>query len=207
MQSKKCAGRPVDRSKDKAIFAAAHKLLFSEGPAGFSMEKIARLAGVSKITIYSRYANRDSLIHAVLREQENLLICGLSITPENQSSTRDALVSFGDDLLTFLLGEEHLGFMRALCATPISSAEMVREIYRKGPHATIEKLAEWMERTHRAGMINSVCPEKSAELLLGMLMGGDIVRAIYGVPCQRSGPNTRHHVGWVVDAFLKVHAI
>ena len=55
------AGRPLDHNKDKAIFAAAHELLFSKGPAAFSVEAVARLAKVSKVTIYSRYTNREEI--------------------------------------------------------------------------------------------------------------------------------------------------
>ena len=63
------AGRPVDRSKDNAILQAARHLLSTQGVGSLSMEAVAKLAGVSKATLYNRFANRQLLIEAVLRSQ------------------------------------------------------------------------------------------------------------------------------------------
>lgn len=69
MTSRIPPGRPVDPGKDEAILSAAHRLLFQLGPQAVTMEAVAALAGVSKATVYSRHANRDALIRAVIQQQ------------------------------------------------------------------------------------------------------------------------------------------
>ena len=199
------AGRPLDHNKDKDIFAAAHELLFSKGPAGFSVEAVARLAKVSKVTIYSRYTNREALINAVIRQQANRMAESLSIEPANRVSIHGALTDFGVNLLAFLLSREHQNFMRALSNNPDLPDDVVKNIYRSGPQCTMNKLADWMGNAQQRGLLKLTEPERSAELLLGMLMGLDIVRLMYGEPCQRDIQSIEHHVNWVVDAFLTIY--
>jgi len=199
------AGRPLDHNKDKAIFAAAHELLFSKGPAGFSVEAVARLAKVSKVTIYSRYTNRHALIDAVIRQQANRMGESLSIEPADHVGIHSALTDFGVNLLAFLLSQEYQNFMRALSRNPDMPDNVLQNIYRSGPQCTMIKLADWMRNTRQSGLLKLTEPEKSAELLLGMLMGLDVVRLMYGEPCQRDIQSIEHHVNWVVDAFLTLY--
>jgi len=201
------AGRPLDRNKDKAIFAAAHELLFSKGPAAFSVEAVARLAKVSKVTIYSRYTNREALIDAVIRQQANRMGESLSIEPANRVGIHVALTDFGVNLLTFLMSQEYQNFMRALSSTPDLPDDVLQNIYRSGPQRTMIKLAGWMRNVQQRGLLKLTEPEKSAELLLGMLMGLDVVRLMYGEPCQRDIQSIKHHVNWVVDAFLTLYEV
>lgn len=198
-------GRPLDHSKDKAIFTAAHELLFSKGPAEFSIEAVARLAKVSKVTIYSRYTNREALIDAVISQQAKRMAESLSIEPASLIDVRSALTDFGVSLLSFLLSQEYQDFMRALSSTSGLSVDVVQNIYRSGPQCTTNKLADWMSHAHQRGLLNLSEPEKCAELLLGMLMGLNVVRVMYGEPCQRDRHNIENHVSWVINTFLKLY--
>lgn len=205
MTARERAGRPLDHNKDKDIFAAAHELLFSKGPAGFSVEAVARMAKVSRVTIYSRYTNREALIDAVIRQQANCMVESLSIEPASRLSIRDALTDFGVSLVSFLLSQEYQNFMRALSSSPDLSVDVMQNIYRSGPQCTLNKLADWMNNAQQRGLLKLTEPERSAELLLGMLMGLDMVRLMYGEPCQRDMQSIEHHVNWVVDAFLRMY--
>jgi AcrR family transcriptional regulator len=59
-------GRPRDRSKDAAVLDATVRLLATEGVAGTSMDKVATAAGVSKVTVYTRWRGKNELIGAAL---------------------------------------------------------------------------------------------------------------------------------------------
>jgi AcrR family transcriptional regulator len=60
-------GRPRDPAIDTAILEAALTCLAGDGIDGFSMDRVAAAAGVSKVTVYARYANKLVLIGAALR--------------------------------------------------------------------------------------------------------------------------------------------
>ena len=59
-------GRPRSAENDDAILDAAAALLRELGYARMSMEGVAAAAGVSKPTLYLRYASKSELVVAVL---------------------------------------------------------------------------------------------------------------------------------------------
>ncbi len=59
-------GRPRSAENDDAILVAAAAILREEGYARMSMEGVAAAAGVSKPTLYLRYASKAELVVAVL---------------------------------------------------------------------------------------------------------------------------------------------
>lgn len=195
------AGRPVDHRKDEAILNAVRSLLFTKKPKSFSIETVARRAQVSKMTIYSRYPTREALIEAAVKKQAKSLVSSIKISPNSPQDIKNALTHFGIDLLSFILSEDYLGFMRALSGTPGISPETLIKIYQSGPLATLNKLASWLKLAQENGLGDFAHPEESAEMLIGMLIGLDMVRAMYGEPCKNGGEKIESHVEKVVSFF------
>jgi AcrR family transcriptional regulator len=59
-------GRARDPAIDVAVLEAAIKILALEGVAGTSMDRVAAEAGVSKVTVYTRFASKSALIGGAL---------------------------------------------------------------------------------------------------------------------------------------------
>lgn len=62
-------GRPKDMEKRAAILAAAKALFVRNAFAGTSMDAIAADAGVSKLTVYSHFGDKDNLFREVIRSR------------------------------------------------------------------------------------------------------------------------------------------
>lgn len=60
-------GRPRSRDVDAAILKAAMALLASVGPAGTTVNGVARRSGVARASIYLRYPSRDAMLTAAMR--------------------------------------------------------------------------------------------------------------------------------------------
>jgi TetR/AcrR family transcriptional repressor of mexJK operon len=197
--------RPVDASKHQAILQAATELLFSEGPQACSMDAVARRAGVSKVTGYARFANRQVLLDAVVQQCVRDLSTELDVTPASRVGVREALIGFGERVVAFIQSEDYWRFVRAIAGLQGLSSEEAALIYQKGPQFALMRLAAWMQAADAAGLAHFPAPERSAEHLLGMWVGLDIVRALYGLPPQRDTEGTRRHVAEVVDLFMQIH--
>lgn len=61
-------GRPRDTSVEQRIEQAVVELLSEAGFAGTSIEGVAQLSGLSRPTIYRRYADRLTMINSVVAE-------------------------------------------------------------------------------------------------------------------------------------------
>ncbi|HEY3685980.1 MAG TPA: TetR/AcrR family transcriptional regulator [Streptosporangiaceae bacterium] len=55
-------GRPRDPAVEAAILRAAYELFVERGADGASIERIAKRAGVGKLTVYRRWSSKDDLI-------------------------------------------------------------------------------------------------------------------------------------------------
>ncbi len=118
----------MDHAKEVAILDAARELMFTKGPAKLSMEAVARKAGVSKVTLYNRFSNKNVLIEALIRRQSNELIKHLGITPEARISPRQALYKFGQRLLSFILSQDNLGKRIKWLILPLHESEADRHL-------------------------------------------------------------------------------
>lgn len=63
---KRGRGRPRDLAVDDAILRAALDLFIERGVEGMSMERVARDAGVGKLTVYRRWSSKEDLLAQAL---------------------------------------------------------------------------------------------------------------------------------------------
>ena len=199
-------GRPTDPGKDRAILAAARALLLARGPRALTMEAVARAAGVSKPTLYSRYPGRRELLLAVVSGRAAFVFRALRGEPRSGAAVRGDLRAFVADLAAFLCGAQHRRMMQALGEVPQRASDL-RQIFFAGPQCTLDALAAYLERADARGLLRCPSPGESAELLLGMAMGLDLVRSQYRVPLRRRLAAERaRHTARVVEAFMALHA-
>ncbi len=200
------AGRPTDLQKDQAILAAARELLFQKGPGAVSIEAVARKAGVSKVTVYSRHSNRDDLISAVIRSQSETFSAHLPLPQTSLAGARAALLNFSLSVLHFLTSPEHLQFMRIVGASVNVPEAILQDIYTQGADATLQQLQHWLQALHDSHLIECHSPAQSAELLVGMLLRLDVIRTQFGINIQRTTDELEAHARFAVDGFLKMHS-
>jgi TetR/AcrR family transcriptional repressor of mexJK operon len=204
--TKKQMGRPIDRSKDRAILRAASALLFSQGPQAVTMEAVADRAGISKATLYARHADRDQLLRAVIEAESFVMTRSLGKSPRTQDELSTALVTFLTGLSTFLASKRHQRLMQAIVFSSQAITGARKTIYQNGPQRTHQVLSAYLESAAAQGLLQCAHPDQSAELLLGMMMGLDLVRTAYGMAAPRRQREDRErHMRLIVHDFLTLH--
>lgn len=205
MSSKR--GRPVDANKDQVILGAARELVFAKGPRALTMDAVAKRAGVSKTTLYVRYTDRLTLLQAVIDSDIFAINDALNLRPVSMDELRGHLIGFLEALIVYICSEHHQRVMQALSELPQTPEDMA-EIYRNGPKKTQELVSRYLDAAAHQGLIDCPDPAASAELLLGMAVGLDLIRVQYGVPLERRNAAIRtRHAQAVVGAFLILHRV
>ncbi len=198
-------GRPPDQKKDRAILEAAQKILFSVGPQALTMEAVAKRAKISKATLYSRYANRLALLQEIVARDTFNIHRPLQTTPQTHEELHNDLVDFIDTLILFLCGDHHHHLMLALSEFPQSSQDLT-QIYHNGPEKVHQTLSVYLQQAALHGLICCPEPHQSAEMLLGLAIGLDLIRAQYRVPLNRQEPTSRRtHTQQMIKAFMVLH--
>jgi AcrR family transcriptional regulator len=64
--AERSAGRPRDPEADNAILTAAFELFLERGLDGTSIEQVAKRAGVTRATVYRRFATKEDLLFSVI---------------------------------------------------------------------------------------------------------------------------------------------
>jgi len=201
------AGRPKDMSKRAAILEAA-KLLFTEfGYDGASMDAIAARAGVSKLTVYSHFGDKETLF---IRSVEAL--CGKWLPDELfvvdcHCSLRQKLLDIGRLFLTLASTESALATQRTLIA-PKTSMQLRQLFWRAGPRQTEAALADLLAQYAARGAFALPLdhPDQAAKQFLALLRD-EIFACLLGNACASSSLDAiERHVISSVDFFLRAYA-
>jgi AcrR family transcriptional regulator len=188
-----------DRLLDAAL------VLFSEhGFAGASMDQIAKRAGASTKTLYSRFNNKTEILEAVITRNVQRTIAdvlrGFGLRPA-ESEPREFLTKFAMQIGMANLVEETAGIMRVSFAEghrfPVL-ARLYREVTGRGVDAIANGLRAWRDQ----GKLDfDHDPQELAKLVFGMLTDIMRIRAVMGDPMSRS--ELQRHVDLGVEVFLR----
>jgi TetR/AcrR family transcriptional repressor of mexJK operon len=170
------------------------------------MEAVAARAAVSKATVYARHPDRDQLLRVVVEAESFAMTQALETSPRTAPELTAALMAFVQSLSSFVASKRHLRLMQVMGSSAQGMARARRDIYLNGPQQTHHALTAYLASAADAGLIRCPDPAQSAELLLGMLMGLDLVRASYGMPLKpKRVEDKKQHAHFIVTSFLVLH--
>ena len=168
------AGRPRDPAVDERVARAAVEVFGDVGWAGFSVEAVARRAGVGKASIYLRWPAKEALLTAALRHRAG------SVSEVDTGTVRGDLIRLARQLLDLYLGSSGRAIMRiGLEADRIPG---VAEHYEAVRRSQILAARAIVRRGIRRGELP---PETSVTVLLDALCGGAMMHVMTTPPALR----------------------
>jgi AcrR family transcriptional regulator len=191
------AGLP-DRLMDAAL-----ELFNKQGYSNTSIEEIARKAGASTKTLYSRYANKGELVKAVVTRILDRSLAeheiDLSADP-GEMEPRGYLLAAGRKIARTLNGEA-AGMIRIAMAEASRFPELA-ENYNANSARGIAIFRRALEAWHGKGLLPDLGdPEMAARLCLSLLSDQVRIRVALGLPM--SAAEQEAHIGSAVDLFLR----
>ena len=113
---KRSIGRPADQAKREAILAAAARSFFEKGFAATSIEQVAADAGVSKVTIYNHFGDKQALFVASVDRECATMRSSLEFTSLPTGTLRQRLTAIAEAMVAFLTRDEMVQFDRRIAA-------------------------------------------------------------------------------------------
>lgn len=199
-------GRPKDPGKRAAILAAATKLFVRDGYDGASMDQIAGAAGVSKLTVYSHFGDKQSLFAEVVQAFcEQALPSGLfDIDPERP--LRERLLALGLAFHEMVMSPEAIAGYRILCQPGVAGSGFADAFWQAGPERILHGFTALLERRMAAGELQLDDPLAAASQLVTLLKGEPHACALFGWQCGPVVESPQAHVEAAVDLFLRAYA-
>lgn len=199
-------GRPKDEAKRAAILDAARARFFERGLDATSIEEIAAAAGVSKVTVYGHFGDKETLMEAVFRAEAAKLEASLVRPRARAAPLTEVLNGFGETLLDFLSDPSMEACDRILAHEAERRPDLARRFFEAGPGYVHAQLARAMERAMDAGEIARGEPMQVAEDLIGLWKGMRIVERRFGIHRARDRAEISARVARGTALFLKAHA-
>ena len=189
-------GRPLDPAKKADIIVAAGCLFMEQGFHDTSMDQIARAAGVSKLTLYHRFADKDALFAAVIRDKCQQYLPDDLFAAFDTLPPQEALLSFGRAFLGLLTSAESLAMHRMLMAEAAQNPHMTKLFYQSGPMrvkaALLEKMVCWQDQ----GILVNISPMAARDFFAALFAGSDLYLRAMLNPAQAINPAE-------IDAYVK----
>ncbi|WP_029415852.1 TetR/AcrR family transcriptional regulator [Brevundimonas bacteroides] len=198
-------GRPRDTAKDEAILLAAGDLFMEHGYEAVSLDAVAQRAGVSKATIYARYADKDALFAAVLRQECERAVSLDSFSPDPNQSVRDTLIVLATRFLDLVTGEKAMQMNRVLVAETARAPRMAELFYETAVLTLKNRFAAWLRAETVRGRLNVRDPDGAAWRYLGGVKGEAHLRASFGLP-PIEPERLKTHIEDAADEFIRAHA-
>ena len=190
----------VDEQKSSAILQAAIDLFAAKGPRA-TMTEIARVAGVSKQTLYNRFPSKSDIARALLNQRSLAITASL----DDDAPLHEALTGVAEALLERAVDHRSSEHMRALALVARDDPGLARAVFESGPSLSLARIGEWLRLQDAKGTLSIPEPDSAAEILIGMVLGHAHFRLILGLKPFEHDPKV--HAAEVVRRFLRAYAV
>jgi TetR/AcrR family transcriptional repressor of mexJK operon len=203
------SGRPPAKqaaARMDKILSAAAELFLQEGFDRASVASIAKLAGASKETLYSRFSTKEELFEAVIARKTDILLQQFSRVLVQKQPIEKVLALYGSNLLDFMLLPEMQRLNRTLISAAPQFPELAGKFWRLCPEREQNQLAEYLKAQVDSGALMLSDTAKGAELFFSLCLGQFLSHAYMLVRKPPNAKERKRHIGTAVDMFLAAYA-
>lgn len=187
------------------VLDAAFETFMELGYEAASVAEIARRAGCSKQTIYSRFPAKADLFKAVIRRGTDSFheVFGGILVPDQ--AVEKVLYKYGENLAHILRQPEAQKFFRTVIAASKSFPEMAEFFWEHGSQQGKKHLAEYLRLQASTGILNIEHPMVAAQMFENLCLGNGPVMTTMGLDLPGSPSQIRRHVKEAVRIFLAAY--
>ncbi|GAB2552889.1 TetR/AcrR family transcriptional regulator [Rhodanobacter koreensis] len=181
-------GRPKDMEKRAAILVAAKALFIRNAFAGTSMDAIAADAGVSKLTVYSHFGDKDNLFREVIRSRIQDLLPEETYAFDPRLDIRDTLLRVALTHARLDCNAETVGTFRAILSDcRQGNPRYGKLIWEEGTTRTHGLMEHLLQQAVDAGQLDIDDVPRAAGQFLALIKGNLMMRQMFGcTDCPQS---------------------
>ena len=196
--------RAQEPAKRRQILDGARRVFLADGFDGASMNDIARVAGVSKGTLYVYFESKESLFEALIRDDRKQQAERL-VFPTGAANPRAPLAAFGRQLIALMTQPEMIAQVRIVIAATAKFPSLGRAFYESGPCFGEIRLAERLEVWRQAGVLQFDDGRRAARQFIDLCKSGVFGACLFGVTEAATPETIAQTVDRAVDIFMHVY--
>jgi TetR/AcrR family transcriptional regulator, mexJK operon transcriptional repressor len=198
------SGRPKDSAKREAIIMAARGLFTSQPFDLVTMEGIAAQAGVSKMTVYSHFNDKETLFETIVAATSDQLVGALSAS-ERDGGLRERLIAIGTSLLDVILGSDICKMSHSLPGALRANRVLADRFYAAGPGRIRAALAVIIGAAADRGELAVDDPDRAADDLVSLWEGSMPAKIAFGLAELSTPEEIRRRALRGTEVFLRAY--
>jgi AcrR family transcriptional regulator len=201
----RAASARLNDDKMRQILDGARRVFLADGFDGASMNDIARVAGVSKGTLYVYFQSKQALFEALIREEHRRTAERLSMFDEAEPDVAVVLKRFGNALMNFMLMPEHIALVRTVSAAAAKFPAIGRAFFEAGPQYGADRLAAYFTQQVEAGALVIDDVNLAAYQFLESIQGFHLKRMLFCICEPPPQQAVERAVARAVEMFMAVY--
>ncbi|MFD7496548.1 TetR/AcrR family transcriptional regulator [Streptomyces sp. NPDC059832] len=194
--------------KRQAIMEAATRVFMEKGYSGTSMDDIAKLAVVSKQTVYKHFSDKEKLFaEIVLATTDRIdgVIDLVADIPSDADALDENLTRLARQFLTTLTQAQVLQLRRLVIANADAFPELGAAWYEQGFERVLVTLAATFQRLAEDGLLRIDEPLLAANHFSGLLLWIPVNKAMFHGGPQHTQAELDRYATAGVRAFLAAY--
>ncbi|MGH8435780.1 MAG: TetR/AcrR family transcriptional regulator C-terminal domain-containing protein [Pseudomonas sp.] len=198
-------GRPKDPAKRQAILEAAKALFLRHGYDGSSMDAIATEAGVSKLTVYSHFTDKETLFSAAVKSKCEEQLPELFFELPEGVPIESVLLNIGRGFHGLINSRESIELHRLMVTLASQDPKLSQIFFDAGPKLILSEMEHLLSKADKAGKLRIAKPQHAAEHFFCLIKGDANFRLLIGCCDPVQGEEAEEHVQEVVDLFVRAY--
>ncbi|CDF97315.1 MULTISPECIES: TetR/AcrR family transcriptional regulator [unclassified Pseudomonas] len=198
-------GRPKDLAKRQAILDAAKRLFIELGYANTSMDTVATEAGVSKLTVYSHFNDKETLFSAAVIAKCEEQVPPLFFEWPEGVPIEHVLLNIARGFHQLVSSEESVNLHRLIMALGSQDPKLSAIFYQAGPERMLSGMERLLAKVNQSGALCIDTPRHAAEHFFCLIKGAANFRLLYGCGAPLEADAAEEHVQEVVGLFMRAY--
>ncbi|RDL23062.1 MULTISPECIES: TetR/AcrR family transcriptional regulator [Pseudomonas] len=198
-------GRPKDLAKRQAILDAAKTLFLSHGYANTSMDAVAAEAGVSKLTVYSHFNDKETLFSAAVMAKCEEQLPPLFFELPAGIAVEKVLLNIARGFHQLINSDESVNLHRLIMALGSQDPKLSLIFFEAGPQRMVQGMERLLTQIHDSGALSIDLPRNAAEHFFCLIKGAGNFRLLYGCGEPLGEEVSESHVREVVGLFMRAY--
>jgi TetR/AcrR family transcriptional repressor of mexJK operon len=206
MTALRAPGRPKDLEKREAILDAARSLFAERGIDGAPIEAIAARSGVSKVTVYGHFGDKQAIFDALIARELERVSQRIGQATETDGTLEQRLIGFGEELISSMTEPCHLALDRTVALESQRNPELGRRFFANGPGRVHDIMAALLADAQARQEIGAGDPAVMSQDLMSLWFGYQAIERRFCGGCSPDADDLRSRVSHAVRLFLRAYA-
>jgi TetR/AcrR family transcriptional repressor of mexJK operon len=198
-------GRPKDPAKRAAILEAAQRLFMRNGYDGSSMDAIAAEAGVSKLTVYSHFTDKETLFSCAVKSRCQQQVPELLFELAEGVPIEQVLLNIGRNFHQLINSDESIELHRVLISHGAKDGKLSQMFFDAGPQRLINEMEQLLSKANAAGLLHIAKPLCAADQFFSLIKGSCNFMLLIGCAKPQTDSEIDTHVRDAVELFVRAY--